>query len=171
MIERVPIRRDETSKYYHHNVRLAEEWEAFCKEANGSISGLVNSYTLELKLSFNYKNKAIVVNASRETTNISGGVTLKSNLSKHTSIVFEGINMGDDSWKIYPRKKWLHSFIGLLSNVEPLSYNKNYSLLSSNRMYDFKQHMPSSLFTTIEEITELRSIHGSNDSLKIAYLI
>lgn len=168
MIERVPIRRDETSKYYHHNVRLAEEWEKFAQKMNGTITGLVNGQTLELELNFRHKNADIIVNASRQITSISGGTTPKSNLSKHTFILFKGLNMGDCSWKIYPKHKLFHFILGLFTHVSLLPYNNNYSLLGS-KTYEFNRVLPKPLFTTIDEVTDLRSIHGSSGSLKIAY--
>jgi len=168
MIERVPIRRDETSRYFHHNVGLAETWEKLAKQYNGSVTGLVNGQTLEFELKIQYQNINVKVVGVRQVSNV-GGYRQKTSMTKNTVITFELIVPGKGSWKIYKKNSFIDFFNGILRKRKDFIYDDNYSCISDNKEFDIKKELPVDLFKFISGITELRSIERKYELFEIEY--
>ena len=169
MIERAITSKDIDSRFYKHNLRLAEKWEEFCKKYKGEITGIINSAILEFQLNLSIDNFDIQINGLRQHSNVNAGGITKFSMTKNTVITINPINYGRENWKIYVSNKLRNFFNKLIGKCNTYNAAQGFSITSRKEIDD---HWKSSIFklNKLFEIAKIRTISYSKATLRIEYL-
>jgi hypothetical protein len=168
MLERAITTKDLTSRYYKHNLGLAEKWEAYSKEHNGNIEGIVNGAILAFNLQFQLNSIRVEIEGFRQRSNASMGTIHRSSMIKNIIIKLQPVSFGKDNWKIYQRNIWRDSFNAIIGNCEPFGIAPQFSITSKEKVSH--QEVNAKLdFKFLSEIAEIRSVSFKNSEFRIEY--
>ncbi len=169
MIERAITLKDKKSRFYQHNEKLAQTWEAFALRYNGEINGIVNSYILEASICYKSNNKTISIKSLRQLSDNGAGILRENLITKNTVIEVSPLRINaDEKWKIIKYNRFLNIFYGIKNQCNRLAFDNNYMLISKNRVNE-NALIKTRLWKFINQIAELRSIQYENQLFTIEY--
>lgn len=168
MLDRTLLARDETSRFFHHNNRLAETWESLTQKLNGEITGQVNGQIMEFNMTFSLEDIKVEIQGIRQMRNINAGRSTGFAMQKNIIVTISGINNGALSWKIYQRQKLFDLVNRIVKKFQILDYDNKYALISSELIRQ-NETLPRKVFEYLAGLAELRSIEYKKSVFRIEY--
>lgn len=169
MLERNIVSGEETSKYFHHNNKLAKEWEKLAGVMNGKINGTVNGQLLEFNFHFSIKSTRIHIYQIRQLSNKHTGNPFEKGIlmTKNTKIEFTPFKAGSDNWKIVKNTGWLQFLYNITRYTIPLGYNPRFLLVSDKKLV-LQKVLSKQQFELIAK-TAVRHVIKKGSLLKIEF--
>lgn len=140
------------SPFYARNQRVADQWSMFHDTSPGILTGTVNAYRFEAKISGVCDSGTYSIDGLRQIKNVQGPIPLNSPFYDVTTLEIEIENPTQDHWKIRP-KSFGSACISIIHQVTPTTFNPNLMLISHNKM-DTQTHQIRNQFA------EALSKHG-----------
>ncbi len=169
MIERAITLKDKESRFYHHNEKLAQSWENFALNHNAKISGIVNSYILEVYIEYNSDEYGINIKLLRQLSDQASKGPTYNLLTKNTIIEILPFNQFNDiDFRIVRQNKILRFYNAIFNRYSPFPYDDTYMIISNHPII-IDKIINRKMWKSLLKIAELRSIAFSNDSIKIEY--
>lgn len=167
MIERAITTKDLNSRFYHHNLGLAEMWEAYSQTHNGEISGIVNGAIFEFELTFRIINSEIKINGIRQKSNVNAGSSTGYSMIKNTVISMTSKYSRGENWEIYKSNKLRDFLNGLIGTCIPYKGYPGYSISSTEKDLTRLNYLLD--YSSLFELAEVRSISSRRTVIRIEY--